>query len=457
MQAADTIFALATPAGRSGVAVVRLSGGRALAVVRALTDREVFEPRQAYLCKLYDRNPGGRNLIDQALVLYFKAPFSFTGEDVVEIHPHGSPAVLRALFDVFATFDGLRMAEPGEFTRRAFEHGKMDLTEAEAVADLIHAETQMQRMQALAQMNGVLSTLYEGWSDRLKRALAHLEADLEFPDEELPDGILPQLLPEMQALGQEIAVHLDDNNRGERLRDGIHIAVIGAPNAGKSSLVNALAQRDVAIVSSVAGTTRDVIEVHLDVGGYPVVLADTAGLRPEQLTGSTADHDVIESEGIKRALKRAQAADLKMIVFDGTQEEADAQALALCDAQTLVVVNKSDESIRLVLPEFLQGSAVTLSVKTGQGFDALLAAMVEHLQALIGQREAPSLTRERHRRSLETVQSHLQAVINGAHRALPELAAEDLRLAVRALGRITGRVDVEDLLDVIFRDFCIGK
>lgn len=456
----DTIFALASPLGRSGVAVIRLSGPLALDALRRLTGRAEFEPRRAYLCNLYDSRetgeiPSGRTLLDQALVLYFAAPASFTGEDVVELQPHGSPAVLRELQALLAAMEGVRMAEPGEFTRRAFEHGKMDLTEAEAVADLIHAETQLQRQQALAQMNGRLSALYEGWTERLKRALAHVEADLEFPDEDLPEGMMPQLLPDLESLAADIEDHLDDNNRGERLRDGIHIAVIGAPNAGKSSLVNALAQRDVAIVSDVAGTTRDVIEVHLDLGGYPVIMADTAGLRPEQITGSTADHDVIEGEGIKRALARARGADLKMVVFDGMVADADEHSLALCDEASLIVVNKADESRRLVLPDALDSRAFCVSVKTGAGLDALLAGIVQHLHGLIGQREAPSLTRQRHREALVQALAHVRsACVSGR---LPELAAEDLRLAVRFIGRITGRVDVEDLLDVIFRDFCIGK
>ncbi len=347
------------------------------------------------------------------------------------------------------------MAEPGEFTRRGFENGKMDLTEAEAIADLIHAETQLQRAQALNQMNGALSSLYEGWTERLKRYLAHVEADLEFPDEDLPDGMLPQLLPDLRALGDEMRLHLDDNNRGERLRDGIHIAVVGAPNAGKSSLVNQLARRDVAIVSDVAGTTRDVIEVHLDLGGYPVIIADTAGLRPEQIADSAADHDRLEGEGIKRALLRAKTADLKMIVFDANEAEPNPDSLALCDDQSLVIVNKIDESSRFVFPDDFSKDVIEISASTGQGLDHLLQAIVQRLNDLVGQREAPSLTRERHRTALEQALGHLDKVCSGA--ALPELAAEDLRLAVRFIGRITGRVDVEDLLDVIFRDFCIGK
>ena len=454
MTGMDTIFALASAAGRSGVAVVRVSGSAALAALRALSGRDAFPAREAILCSLYtdEESPSGRCLIDQVLAVYFEGPASFTGEDVVEIMPHGSPAVITALLEALAALPSLRMAEPGEFTRRAFENGKLDLTEAEAVADLIHAETQLQREQALAQMGGALSALYDGWAERLKRMLAHIEADLEFPDEDLPEGVLPEVLPQLEALKVEVAAHLDDGRRGERLRDGLQVAVIGAPNAGKSSLVNALAQRDVAIVSDIAGTTRDVIEVHLDLGGYPVIVADTAGLRPDQI--GSEGHDLLEGEGIKRALERAEHADIRVLVFDGTEGVVDAHTLALCDEASVIVVNKADESGRLVLPDDIAAWAVRVSAKTGLGFEALLETLIAQAGDLIGRREAPTLTRQRHRRALEEVAVCLDRALGGG---LPELLAEDVRLAVRALGKITGRVDVEDLLDVIFRDFCIGK
>ncbi|MGB0719709.1 MAG: tRNA uridine-5-carboxymethylaminomethyl(34) synthesis GTPase MnmE, partial [Bdellovibrionales bacterium] len=370
-------------------------------------------------------------------------------EDVVEYHLHGGRAVIDGLLDVLAAQPGYRMAEPGEFTRRAFENGKMDLTEAEAVADLIHAETQAQKAQALAQMGGALYTLYEGWSDRLKTLLAHVEADIEFPDEDVPDQISPALLAQIKDLIAEIVAHLNDNRRGERLRDGIHIAVIGAPNAGKSSLVNALAQREVAIVSDLAGTTRDVIEAHLDLGGYPVILSDTAGLRPD-LIGDDDAHGRIESEGMRRALARAQEADLRVLLFDGSQNAPDAETLKLADDMAVLAVNKID--VRHV--DFHLDGALDVSVKNGAGLDGLLERLVARISNLVGQSDAPALTRKRHRQALESGLDHLQRSLNAA---LPELTAEDLRLAIRALGRITGRVDVEDLLDVIFKDFCIGK
>ncbi len=442
----DTIYALATAPGRSGVAVVRVSGPAALHSLTQLSDDDARppQPRMATLRVL--SNPADKAIIDHAIVVYFANPASFTGEDVVEYHLHGGPAITRALLKALSRFTGHRLANPGEFTRRAFENGKMDLTGAEAIADLINAETELQHAQALSQMSGALAGIYDGWRHDLTRALAHLEADLDFPDEDLPDGVADQVFPVLEKLQMQIAEHLNDKRRGEILRDGIHIAVIGAPNAGKSSLVNALAQRDVAIVSEHAGTTRDVIEVHLNLGGYPVILSDTAGLRPDQLGDDP--HGTIESEGIRRALELAQRADLKILLFDGSQfPDMDPHTKALIDERSIVVMNKADRAVHT-----LNGMAV--SAMTGLGLDQLLAEIVTQTEFLIGSRTTPSLTRHRHRAALEACQHSIERALNAAS---PELIAEDVRLAVRALGQITGRVDVEDLLDIIFRDFCIGK
>lgn len=445
MQHAPTIYALSSAAGRAGVAVVRVSGFESWNSAKKLIKNEIV-PRKALYCTLV--HPQQNTVIDQALVLAFKGPNSFTGEDVIEYHIHGGRAVLKDLLDYLESQDNHRMAEPGEFTRRAFEQGKMDLTEAEAIADLIDAETQAQKIQALSQMGGALLGLYTEWTDSLKNALAHLEADIEFPDEDLPDGLLPQIRPKIKELACEMAEHLNDNRRGERLRDGIHMVVIGAPNAGKSSLINALTQRDVAIVSDMAGTTRDVIDTHLDLGGYPVILSDTAGLRPDQI--GEKGQDKIESEGIRRALARAQEADVKILLFDGTQDKADHHTLKLKDEQAIIVVNKSDEEKALAL-DF---DHISVSAKTGEGLDELITAIIAHIEHMIGSRESPSLTRERHRTALVAARESLERALNND---LPELVAEDMRLAIRDLGRITGKVDVEDLLDVIFNDFCIGK
>lgn len=441
-----TIFALATAPGRSGVAVVRVSGHGAGAALSALTTRPLPTPRMATLARL--RDPADGSVLDDALVLWFPAPRSFTGEDVVELHLHGGRAVVAAVTRALGALPGLRVAEPGEFTRRGFENGKFDLTAAEAVADLIDAETAAQRRQALRQMEGELGRLYDRWRDRLTRALAHLEADIDFPDEDLPGGVSDAVRPVLTGLAAEIAAHLNDGGRGERLREGLHIAIIGAPNAGKSSLLNALARRDAAIVSAHAGTTRDVVEVHLDLGGYPVILADTAGLR------DTADE--VEAEGVRRARRRAEQADVKVAVFDGTLwPDLDANTRALLDSDTVVVLNKADVATALPADAAVDGHpALPLSARSGDG----IASLESRLTALSGDRlaasGAPALTRARHRGALEDCAASLQRALSAL---LPELAAEDVRLASRALGRITGRVDVEDLLDVIFRDFCIGK
>lgn len=450
----DTIFALASPAGKGGVAVVRVSGKNSSSSLEALSSKPIsaFVSRNIKLATLC--HPVSRETIDKGMAVYFEGPASFTGEDVVEYYLHGGMAVVRSLLAALDTQEGHRMAEPGEFTRRAFENGKMDLTEAEAVADLIDAETSIQQEQALAQLGGSLASLYEDWAQRLKSYLAHLEADIEFPDEDMPNGVAPEVLSSLTLLKQEVSEHLNDSRRGERLRDGIKIAVIGAPNAGKSALVNVLAQRDVAIVSDMAGTTRDVIEVHLDIGGYPVILSDTAGLRPEQI-GDTG-HDVIEGEGIRRAMQRAEHADIKLLVFDGTLlPEMDPHALALADDRSLIVINKIDKIVSYDLGRLEDDPMrIHISANLGTGITALLSAIKDKIDEIIGNRSAPSLTRERHRIAL---QECLECLMRAENASLPELVAEDIRLALRNLGRITGRVHVEELLDVIFSDFCIGK
>jgi tRNA modification GTPase len=387
------------------------------------------------------RDPETGETIDDALALWFPAPRSVTGEDVAELHLHGSRAVIAASMALLGRL-GLRLAEPGEFTRRAFLNGKLDLTQAEAVADLAAAETEAQRRQALRQLEGGLGLLYRGWSERLLRLLAHLEAAIDFPDEDLPPEIEARVAAESAGLLAEIDAHLADNRRGERLRDGIAVAIVGPPNAGKSSLLNQLARREAAITSPIAGTTRDIIEVAMDLAGYPVVLADTAGLRDSA--------DVIEQEGLRRALARAEAAELRLFVFHAGQPE-DAEGVAAWPGlDTILVANKIDLARS---GERLPPGALAISALTGKG----LPNLIETVTARIAERyviAAPLLTRARHREALETAAAALRRSLAAG---LPELRAEDLRLAWRSLGRITGRVDVEDLLDVIFADFCLGK
>lgn len=439
---AETIFAPATAAGRAGIAVVRISGPGARAALASLSCA-VPPPRRAVRARFAD--PATGEAIDDGLVLFFLGPASVTGEDVAELHLHGSRAVVDAVVTILSAQPGLRLAEPGEFTRRAFEHGKLDLTASEAVADLVAAETAAQRRQALRQLDGELGRLYDDWRDRLMRATAHLEAAIDFPEEGLPEDIAGGARGTVEALIADMSAHLADGRRGEILRDGVSIAILGPPNAGKSSLLNALAQRDVAITSSVAGTTRDVIEVRLDLGGYPVILADTAGLRDAR--------DAIEEEGVRRARARAAAADLKLVVLDVTRPgEADALGDVL-EGAVLIVANKADLAGGARLGSMPAG-ALPVSALTGQG----MSSLVDRLGAAVGERFAlggpPSLTRTRHRAALEECLAALQRSLVAP---LPELCAEDLRLAVRGLGRITGRVDVEDLLDIVFREFCIGK
>ena len=440
----DTIFAVASGLQRAGVTIIRVSGPAALLTYKNLTHRPVPPPRLAVFGSF--RVPETGKLLDRGMMLFFEGPHSFTGEDVVEYHVHGGLAVVRGFLDVLARQPECRLAAPGEFTRRAFENGKMDLTAAEAVADLIDAETEAQRVQALDQLGGNLARLYEGWADTLKRILAHQEADIEFPDEDMPAHLSDKLKPEIIALVKEMKLHLDDKRRGERLRNGALVAILGAPNAGKSSLLNALVRRDVAIVSEEAGTTRDVIEVHLDLGGYPVILADTAGLR--------ATESKIEAEGIRRAHKLADEADIKVVLFDGTQAP-DAETLAVVDDNTIIVLTKADQVKTPADKTVAERKALWLSSSTGAGLDALLKVLTEKTAALFtAPRNGPSLTRERHRQALGQTVASLDRCLTAA---LPELAAEDLRLALRSLGAVTGTIHVEELLDTIFKDFCIGK
>jgi tRNA modification GTPase len=435
----STIFALASAPGRAGIAVVRLSGP---ATRRTLAALGVPPAPARRAVRAHFRDPASGEPLDDGLAIFFEGPRSYTGEDAGELHLHGSRAVVAAMLAALGNLPGLRLAEPGEFTRRAFDNGKLDLTAVEGVADLISAETAAQRRQALRQLDGALGRLYEGWRAALLRALAHLEAAIDFPEEELPAAIAEEVAATTARLAAEIAAHLADGHRGERLRDGVSVAIVGPPNVGKSSLLNALARREAAIVSALAGTTRDVVEVQLDIAGYPVVLADTAGLR--------AAGDAIEEEGIRRARARAAAADLRLVLVDARRAAADLAELdELIGANAMVVANKIDLA-RCDPP----AGALGISVATGAGMGHLLDRLAHEVTARFAETGTPVITRARHRSALETA---LGSLGRAARAGLPELVAEDLRLALRSLGGITGRVDVEDLLDVIFRDFCIGK
>ena len=433
----ETIVALASGAGRAGVAVIRLSGPASGPALRALTDRDPPPPRLAARRAFCE--PASGLSLDDGLALWFPAPASFTGEDVAELQVHGGPAVVAAIIEAALAVPGVRLAEPGEFTRRAFENGKLDLAEAEGLADLVEAETEGQRRQALRQRRGALSAVYEGWRARLIEAAALIEAEIDFPDEELPDALAQRAGPILARLAAEMAAHLDDAHRGERIRDGYRIAIIGPPNAGKSSLLNALARREAAIVSDIPGTTRNVVEVRLVLAGFPVWIADTAGLREAA--------DAIEAEGVRRALARAEEADLRIGVVEAGAEPP-ASLLAALRADDVLVRSKSDLH--------RAPGERRVSVTTGEGVAELLAALTTRVAEALGREEAPALTRVRHRRLVsEASEALLRAIPALAQGA--ELAAEDVRAASHAIGRLTGRIDVEDLLDEIFSSFCIGK
>lgn len=441
MTDAATIFALSSAPGRAGVAVIRISGPSAQDVLE-----KMVAPRPKPRSVVYRtiQHPRTGEALDRAVVLWFTAPGSETGEDVVEFQVHGSRAVVAAILAALGEIAGYRLAEPGEFARRAFENGKLDLAEVEGLADLIEAETDAQRRQALAQASGALSKLYDGWRARLIEIAALTEAAIDFSDEaDVSASSFGEARKRAADLSREIAAHLDDGHRGEILREGFRVALLGAPNAGKSSLLNALARRDAAIVSAEAGTTRDVIEVRLDLGGLPVIVSDTAGIREAE--------GEIEKEGIRRSLAAARDADLILWL---AEKPESIPPLGFSRETSLVIRSKAD------LPHESQTTAsfgdLAVSAKTGTGLDRLIEAVKDRAQQAVGTRTDPAVTQARHRQALEIAQADIQAFLAGSMDAI-ELRAEDLRRAAQALGRITGRVDVEDVLDQIFSRFCIGK
>ena len=443
-----TIFALATAPGRAAVAVVRLSGPGSGAALESLTGKAVPAARRASLRRLKDAE--GR-VLDEALVIWTPGPGSYTGEDAAELHLHGGPAIVEGVIQALHDL-GLRLAEPGEFTRRAFENGKLDLAQAEAVADLVDAETQNQARQALGQLGGALSRRYETWRGQLVQALAMLEAAVDFPDEELPADVAMRARPPLEALLGEIGEALADEGRGRRVREGFRVALIGAPNAGKSSLLNALAGRDAAIVTATPGTTRDVIEVPLVLAGYKVLLADTAGVRDTE--------EAIEAEGVRRARAWAEGADLRLWVVDQSASGDWRQAYGLARPGDLLVLTKADlpAGARLALVEAAAVDLESRSISTLATEDvrAVRVELERRVVEALGGGETPLATRIRHGESLREAHARLLRALEELEPAV-ELAAEDVRLAARALARVTGRIGAEDILDVVFSSFCIGK
>ncbi len=437
----ETIFAVATPFAKSAIAVVRISGQGALAALVALTGRSEWPAREMVYCPLI--NPHSSLVIDQALVVYFKAPHSFTGEDCAELHIHGSIAVIREVLALLPALK-LRQAERGEFTRRAVLNGKMDMLEAEGLADLIEAETSEQRTQALRQMHGEMSEFYLLLRSSIIKALAHMEATIDFPDEDIPDDLLAEINGEVREVIETIDNTLARHAQGERIRSGISVVIIGAPNAGKSSLLNALSKKEAAIVSHHAGTTRDLIEIHLDIGGFPVILIDTAGIRQAE--------NEIEAEGIERARRRAAEADIRLILFDSTTPP-DAESVKLINEDSIVILTKIDLAAKQLNKEIYPPLMAEISTATNQGVDELLRLIESRISNSFSG-EGALITRYRHRELLVQAKGHLQQFFTAT---AIELKCEELRLAATSIAKITGKIAADDVLDVVFREFCIGK
>ena len=442
-----TIYALSSGPGISGVAVIRVSGKKTADVIKKLTNSKMPLPRVATLKKFSKNN--GKELIDEGVIIWFPGPNSYTGEDLAEFHVHGSRAVIKAMHTAIGRIKNCRLAEPGEFTKRAFQNGRINLLKAESIADLISAETEIQRKQAIKIMSGKSSDKFNSWRERLLKILSHVEAKIDFPDEDLPKNIIKEIKKTSNKVLNEIKKTLNDQNVGERIREGFKIAIIGPPNSGKSSLLNYLSKREVAIVSEIAGTTRDVIETHLNLDGYPVIVSDTAGIRRSK--------NEIEKKGIKIALKRADDADLKLIIVSAKNIDFKGVLKGLLSKNAILVINKSDLIKRKLNSKFRKYDHVLISIKQELNLNKLIVKIKRKLKSKFITTEDVLITRERHRQNLINCVQHLEKFNKKKSTLDFDKAAEDLRLATRHLGMIVGKVDVEELLGSIFNDFCIGK
>ena len=442
-----TIYALSSGPGVSGIAVIRVSGKEVAEVVKRITGEDLPAPRVATLRKFNKINT--KNLIDEGVILWFPEPNSYTGEDLAEFHVHGSRAVITALHSSISKVKNCRLAEPGEFTKIAFRNGKINLLKAESIGDLISSETEIQRKQAIKIMNGKSSDQYNSWREKLLKILSNVEAKIDFPDEDLPTNILSKIKRTSEQIISEIQKVLNDQNVGERIREGFKIAILGPANAGKSSLLNYLSRRDVAIVSEIAGTTRDVIETHLNLDGYPVIVSDTAGIRDSK--------DEIEQKGMKLALNKAEDADLKLVILDGKTDKITKTLKNLMDKNAILVINKTDLINKKLNQEFKNYDYVSISIKNDSNLDQLISKIKDKLENKFVNSDDILITRERHRQHLEQCVSYLKDFRDKNGSEEFDKAAEDLRLATRHLGMIVGKVDVEELLGSIFNDFCIGK
>jgi len=442
-----TIYALSTGSGISGIAVIRVSGKNTAEVVRKVTGSKLPSARVASL-KKFNKN-GGKELIDEGVIIWFPAPNSYTGEDLAEFHVHGSRAVINAMHSAISKIKNCRLAEPGEFTKRAFQNGRINLLKAESIADLISSETEIQRKQALKIMSGKSADKFNSWREKLLKILSHVEAKIDFPDEDLPKKIITEVQKTSNSVLTEIKKTLDDQNVGERIREGFKIAIIGPPNSGKSSLLNYLSKRDVAIVSKIAGTTRDVIETHLNLDGYPVIVSDTAGIRSSK--------NEIEKKGIKIALNRAEDADLKLVIVSVKNVDITAVLKDLLTKNAILVVNKLDLIKGKLNSKFKKYEHISISINKGLNLNKLISKIKSKLKNKFTTSEDILITRERHRQNLVNCVQHLEKFKKKNSAQDFDKAAEDLRLATRYLGMIVGKIDVEELLGSIFNDFCIGK
>ena len=442
-----TIFALSSGPGLSGIAVIRVSGPNTKNVLKNMTISPIPSPKVAVVRKFI--NPKTKDLIDQGILLWFPGPESYTGEDMAEFHVHGSKAVIEAINLSLSKIEGCRLAEPGEFTKIAFQNGKINLLKAESISDLISSETEIQRKQAIKIMSGKSSDKFNSLRERLLKILSNIEAKIDFPDEDLPDNILKNIRSETKSIKNEIDKILNDQKVGERIREGFKIAIIGPTNAGKSSLLNYLSKRDIAIVSEIAGTTRDVIEAHLNLNGYPVVISDTAGIRDSK--------DEIEKKGIKLALERAENADLNLIVIEPKSVDFVDFLKKFGSKKSILVINKMELGVDNIAEEIKNYEPVLISIKKEKNLDRLISLIKENLKNKFILQDDIYITRQRHRTNLEKCVEHLTNFEEKNSLEDFDKAAEDLRLATRYLGTIVGKVDVEEILGSIFNDFCIGK
>ena len=442
-----TIYALASGSGISGVAVIRVSGDNVKRVIKLLTGKELPSPRVATLRKINNINTS--ELIDEGIIIWFPGPESYTGEDMAEFHVHGGKAVILAIQNQISKIENCRLAEPGEFTKLAFQNGKINLLKAESIADLISAETEIQRLQAVKIMQGKSSDKFNELREKLIKILSYVEAKIDFPDEDLPEDKIKQIRNNSSKVLYEIIKILNDQKVGEIVREGFKIAIVGPTNAGKSSLLNNLANREVAIVSEIAGTTRDVIETHLNIDGYPVVISDTAGIRESK--------DEIEKKGIKLSLKKAEKADLKLVVVDARNIDLSGFLNDLLKDNAILVVNKSDLLKEKLHSQITKFKHVLISLKKNSNIEKLISEIKNNLKDKFIFDEDILITRERHRQHLIQCSDHLKSFLQKNDKKDFDKAAEDLRLATRHLGMIVGKVDVEEILGSIFNDFCIGK